>query len=126
VKLAANMGHKLQGFKDDVSALKKALANTISGSGTSKPKLSKPKTFDGVQSSKELENFLWDMEQYFSVAKIDRGGQMNIIVMYLMGDAKLWWRTRIKEDLNVGHPKIETWERLKQELKEQFLLNNTS
>jgi hypothetical protein len=28
-------------------------------------------------------------------------------MMYLMGDAKLWWRTRTKEDLSVGHPKIE-------------------
>jgi hypothetical protein len=46
--------------------------------------------------------------------------------MYLSGDAKLWWRTRIKEDLNAGRPKIETWDRLKQELKEQFLPNNTS
>jgi hypothetical protein len=26
----------------------------------------------------------------------------------------------------MGHPKIETWDCLKQELKEQFLTNNTS
>jgi len=38
--------------------------------------------------------------------------------MYLGGDVKLWWRTRIKEDLSVGCPKIETWDHLKQELKE--------
>nr|TKS14806.1 hypothetical protein D5086_0000039750 [Populus alba] len=46
--------------------------------------------------------------------------------MYLSGDAKLWWRTRIKDDLSARCPKIETWERLKKELKEQFLPNNTS
>ena len=46
--------------------------------------------------------------------------------MYLSGDAKLWWRTRIKDDLSAGRPKIEYWERLKKELKEQFLPNNTS
>jgi hypothetical protein len=40
------------------------------------------------------------------------------MTMYLYGDAKLWWRTRIKDDLTAGHPKIETWDRLKQELKE--------
>jgi len=33
---------------------------------------------------------------------------------------------RTKEDLNAGCSKIETWDRLKQELKKQFLLNNTS
>nr|TKR74271.1 hypothetical protein D5086_0000296720 [Populus alba] len=46
--------------------------------------------------------------------------------MYLSGDVKLWCRNRIKDDLSAGHPKIETWERLKKELKEQFLPNNTS
>jgi hypothetical protein len=33
---------------------------------------------------------------------------------------------RTKKNLSVGHPKIETWDRLKQEMKEQFLPNNTS
>jgi hypothetical protein len=46
-------------------------------------------------------------------------------VMYLSGDAKLWWRTRTKEDLNAGRPKVETWESLKRELEEKFLPNNT-
>jgi len=66
------------------------------------------------------------MEQYFGVARIGADKQINITSMYLSGDAKLWWRTRIKDDLNDGRPQIETWDRLKQELKEQFLPNNTS
>ena len=33
---------------------------------------------------------------------------------------------RTKGDLNIGRPKIEMWKSLKQELKEQFLMNNTS
>nr|TKS05961.1 hypothetical protein D5086_0000127890 [Populus alba] len=66
------------------------------------------------------------MEQYFSVARIGATEQVDLTVMYLTGDAKLWWRTRTKDDLSAGRPKIETWERLKKELKEQFLPNNTS
>nr|TKR85092.1 hypothetical protein D5086_0000251200 [Populus alba] len=66
------------------------------------------------------------MEQYFSVARIGVAEQVDLTVMYLTGDAKLWWRTRTKDDLSAGRPKIETWERLKKELKEQFLPNNTS
>jgi len=58
------------------------------------------------------------MEQYFEVARIGADEQVNITTMYMYGDAKLWWRTRIKDDLNAGHPKIETWDHLKQELKE--------
>jgi hypothetical protein len=66
------------------------------------------------------------MEQYFSVARIDVVEQVDLTVMYLTGDAKVWWRIRTKKDLSAGCPKIETWDRLKQELKEQFLSNNTS
>ena len=44
--------------------------------------------------------------------------------MYLMGDAKLWWRTRVREDLKAGKPQVVEWETLKRELKDQFLLTN--
>ena len=126
VELAAESGRKWQAVEEEISVLKKAVANAAVGVGSSKPKVPEPKTFAGARSSKDLENFLWDMEHYFSVAKIGVDGQVDIAVMYLSGDAKLWWRTRTKEDLNAGRPKVETWESLKRELKEQFLPNNTS
>jgi len=89
--------------------------------------VSELKSFSRATSYNELENFLWDMEQYFSVEKISVVKQMNLTVMYLRGNVKLWWRTRIKEDFSVRCPKInETWDHLKQELKELFLSNNTS
>ncbi|KAK0596346.1 hypothetical protein LWI29_014804 [Acer saccharum] len=46
--------------------------------------------------------------------------------MYLGGDVKLWWRTRLMDDLSAGRPKIDKWESLKKELKDQFLPCNTS
>jgi len=121
VELAAEMSRKLQAVDADLAVLKQAAAAASGGAGSSKPKVPEPKPFDGVQSSKELENFLWDIDQYFSVEKIRLAEQVNITVMYLTGDAKLWWQTRSKEDLNAGRPKVETWETLKRELKEQFL-----
>ena len=66
------------------------------------------------------------MEQYFSVSKIDVGEQVDIIVMCLTGDVKLQWRTRVKDDLNVGQLRNDTQKHLKQELKEQFMVNKTS
>jgi hypothetical protein len=71
------------------------------------------KSFSRATSYNELENFLWDMEQYFNVVKISVVKQMNFTVMYLRGNVKFWWRTRIKEDFIVGCPKIETWDHLK-------------
>lgn len=41
--------------------------------------------------------------------------------MYLTGDAKLWWRTRIEDDVNAGRPAISTWDRLQKELKVVYL-----
>ncbi|KAG6478500.1 hypothetical protein ZIOFF_061943 [Zingiber officinale] len=85
-----------------------------------------PKSFGGTRSAKELENFLWDMEQYFVAAKVPETEKVTISSMYLIGDAKLWWRTRMVDDANAGRQKIDTWDRLKKEMKDQFLLDNTS
>ncbi|KAG6515103.1 hypothetical protein ZIOFF_025488 [Zingiber officinale] len=86
----------------------------------------KPKSFGGTRSAKELENFLWDMEQYFVAAKVPETEKVTISSMYLIGDAKLWWRTRMVDDANAGRQKIDTWDRLKKEMKDQFLPGNTS
>ena len=66
------------------------------------------------------------MEQYFIAAQISVGKQVVITTMYLTGDAKLWWRTRSSDDAAAGRPKIERWEILKKELKDQFLHTNTT
>ena len=51
---------------------------------------------------------------------------MKITIKYLTGNAKLWWRTKSSNDTTVGRPKIEMWEILKKELKDQFLPTNTA
>ncbi|KAG6514417.1 hypothetical protein ZIOFF_024772 [Zingiber officinale] len=50
--------------------------------------------------------------------------KVTISSMYLGGDAKLWWRTRMVDDVDAGREKIDTWARLKKELKAQFLPGN--
>ena len=66
------------------------------------------------------------MEQYFIAARIPVGEQVAITTMYLIGDAKLWWRTRTSEDVATGRPKIDSWKILKKELNDQFLPTNTT
>ncbi|KAH0982200.1 hypothetical protein GBA52_009377 [Prunus armeniaca] len=46
--------------------------------------------------------------------------------MYLVGDAKLWWRTRAQEVSSGGKPDIEEWVVLKKELRAQFLPCNAA
>ena len=47
------------------------------------------KPFSGAWNAKDLENFLWDIEQYFVADRIPVGEQVMITTMYLSGDAKL-------------------------------------
>ncbi|XP_072980653.1 uncharacterized protein [Typha angustifolia] len=80
--------------------------------------------YKGVRDAKELENFLFDVEQYFRVVRPDsKETKVTFATMYLDGDAKLWWRTHY-EDIQGGRCNINTWEDLKRELKVQFLPEN--
>ena len=50
------------------------------------------------RDAKELENFLFNIEQYFRVVKPDSEEEkVNMTTMYLSGDAKLWWRIKYNE-----------------------------
>ncbi|KAG6507273.1 hypothetical protein ZIOFF_032615 [Zingiber officinale] len=89
-------------------------------------KVPEPKAYGGARSAKELKNYLWDMEQYFLAARVLETEKVTISSMYLGGDAKLWWRTRMVDDVDAGREKIDTWARLKKELKVQFLPGNVS
>ena len=79
---------------------------------SSKVKIPEPKAFSGARSAKELENFIWDMELYFTAARVPDADKLNITTMYLTGDAKLWWRTRNADDVSAGLPRIDTWGKL--------------
>lgn len=54
-----------------------------------KVKVPNPKSFDVTQSAKELENFYWDMEQYFIAFCEPKDKKVMIACMCLAGDAKL-------------------------------------
>ena len=118
----------LQTLQEDVAVLKKAVLRTSPRTTDAAPKVivPEPKGFDGTRSAKELENFLWDMDQFFRAAQVADEEKVSITGMYLMGDAKLWWRTRLEGDDESGRPQISTWETLKRELKEQFLPTNAA
>lgn len=96
ISLAAETSDRLEVAEEAIAILKKAVANIFVGTCISKPKVLELKPFDRVRSSKEFKNFFWDIEQYFSGAKISLNEQVNIVMMYLTGDAKLWWRTKSK------------------------------
>ena len=74
----------------------------VSSSSVDKGKRAKvpePKRFEGARDAKELENFLFDMEQYFRAVRTDsEKDKVAMVAMYLAGDAKLWWRSKFVDD----------------------------
>ncbi|RVX04754.1 Retrovirus-related Pol polyprotein from transposon 297 [Vitis vinifera] len=114
-----------QSHGEDVAVLKKAvLQGSSSGPETrSKVRVPELKGFNINKNVKELENFLWDIEQFFKAAHILDGEKVSITSMYLTGDAKLWWRTRMEDDAKSGMPQITTWETLKKKLKDQLFFH---
>ncbi|KAL0301978.1 UNVERIFIED_CONTAM: hypothetical protein Sradi_6474600 [Sesamum radiatum] len=117
---------RVDGIQAEVNLLKCAVSWDEDRTPMSKVKVPDPKPFGGARSAKELENFLWDMEKYFQTARIPEAEKVSITSMYLTGDAKLWWRTRPSDEASANQDKIETWDVLKKELKDQFLPCNTS
>lgn len=57
------------------------------------------------------------MEQYLLAAHIPDREKVMIISMYLIGDAKLWWQTRLQDDEHANKLHIETCKSLKKNLK---------
>jgi hypothetical protein len=90
ISLAKESSEQMEAVEETITILKQAITNTPIGVSTYKPKVSEPKSFGGARSSKELENFLWDMEQYFSVAKIGIAEQVDLTMMYFTVDARFW------------------------------------
>ena len=86
--LSKTLKEKLSGVELKISLVKKA--SSAHGTNFShKVKVPEPKSFGRARSAKELENFLWDMEQYFKVARIWNDEKVLITSMYLSKDAKL-------------------------------------
>ncbi|KAK2996107.1 hypothetical protein RJ639_029454 [Escallonia herrerae] len=119
---------KFQELQDRVELLSRAVVNTPAGGAehSSRPRVPEPKSYGGARDAKELEIFLFDIEQYFRAIRIDsEATKVSMAAMYLVGDAKLWWRKKYAE-IEDGSCVINTWEILKRELKSQFFPENTA
>lgn len=75
----------------EIALLKRTIVNPASTSSqgeafgvpTSKLKMPKSKKFEGTQCAKEVENFLWDMEAYFTHTMVKSTEKVSMTSMYL-------------------------------------------
>lgn len=119
----------VQGKADEAlekcATLTRAVGRDALGVGAAKIKPPKPRDYSGARDAKEVDNFLFDMEQYFRICQLSDDQKVDTAIMYLSEDAKLWWRTK-HADIEAGRIKIDTWAEFKEELKEQFYPVNTA
>ncbi|KAA0039111.1 uncharacterized protein E6C27_scaffold84G002140 [Cucumis melo var. makuwa] len=90
----------------------------------SKVKIPEPKPFCGARDAKALENYIFNLEQYFKATNtVTEEAKVTLATMHLSEDAKLWWRSR-DVDIQEGRCTIDTWDALKRELRSQFFPEN--
>ncbi|KAL0409134.1 UNVERIFIED_CONTAM: hypothetical protein Sradi_1847800 [Sesamum radiatum] len=87
-------------------------------------RIPEPKAYGGARDAKEVENFLFDMEQYILAANVvDEARKVSTATMYLTGDAKLWWRTKYAE-IQANQVRLDTWDLLREAIRVQFFPEN--
>ncbi|TYK09013.1 senescence-specific cysteine protease sag39 [Cucumis melo var. makuwa] len=74
----------------------RVMANQAPAGGAilvSRVKILKPKPFCGPRDAKVLENYIFDLEQYFKATNtVTEEAKVTLATMHLSEDAKLWWR----------------------------------
>ena len=80
----------------------------------------KPNPFSGSRIAKDVDNFLWSLDQYFLAKGVTVESQkVNTAGMYLSDFALVWWRGR-SERAAQGGAAIDTWAVFKEEFRKQF------
>ncbi|KAI9193973.1 hypothetical protein LWI28_001930 [Acer negundo] len=90
---------------DEIGVLRRALNNSPNHrdeGSVSRIKVPKPKHFQGSKNAKELENFLWDMEQYFKAARIPDGEQKELKDQFLPCNTSWLARESLKKLKQTG------------------------
>ncbi|KAK2999085.1 hypothetical protein RJ639_023981 [Escallonia herrerae] len=102
---------------DQVELFSRVVVNTPAGGmeHSSRPRVPEPKSYGGACDAKELEKFLFDVEQYFRAIKVDsKETKVSMATMCLVGDAKFWWRKKYAEIEDGSytlllHGRVKTW-----------------
>lgn len=83
-----------------------------------------PSQYSGNRNSKEVENFIFGIDEYFLAVEIPtEQRKVSTAASYLMDDARVWWRNK-RMEMDKGLITIDSWEALKEELRKAFLPAN--
>ena len=105
-------------LKRELSACKATIGGgVLSVMPTHRIDMPKLKDFKGTRLIKDVDNFLWGIEQYFRVMGImEDATRVNTTSMYLVDIALLWWRHKCNEMKPEGAT-ITIWEEFQREFR---------
>ncbi|KAL0282361.1 UNVERIFIED_CONTAM: hypothetical protein Sangu_2955000 [Sesamum angustifolium] len=122
----ADIRREMEQMSIQIGLLQRAVSNVpaVAPDAGARLRIPEPKAYSGARDAKEVENFLFDMEQYFLAANVeDEARKVSTATMYLTGDAKLWWRTKYAE-IQANQVRLDTWALLREAIREQFFPEN--
>ncbi|KAL0414376.1 UNVERIFIED_CONTAM: hypothetical protein Sradi_1639300 [Sesamum radiatum] len=122
----ADMQREMEQMSIQIGLLQRAVSNApvVVHDVGARLRIPEPKAYGGARDAKEVENFLFDMEQYFLAANmVDEARKASTATMYLMGDAKLWWCTKYAE-IQANQVRLDTWDLLREAIRVQFFPEN--
>ena len=65
---------------------------------SSKVDVPRSKAYNGSRNMKEVDNFLWSLEQYFKALGVTEDAKkIDSAALYLMDTAMVWWRRRYSD-----------------------------
>ncbi|KAL0417151.1 UNVERIFIED_CONTAM: hypothetical protein Slati_3547000 [Sesamum latifolium] len=122
----ADMRRDMEQMSIQIGLLQRAVSNSpvVAHDVGARLRIPELKAYSGARDAKEVENFLFDMEQYFLAANVeDEARKVSTATMYLTGDAKLWWRTKYSE-IQANQVRLDTWALLREAIRVQFFPEN--
>ncbi|KAL0340044.1 UNVERIFIED_CONTAM: hypothetical protein Sradi_4521200 [Sesamum radiatum] len=115
----ANMRREMEQMSIQIGLLQRVMSNVpaVAHDAGARLRIPEPKDYGGARDAKEVENFLFEMEQYFLAANIeDEARKVSTATMYLTGDAKLWWCTKYAE-IQANQVRLDTWALLREVIR---------
>lgn len=117
----------IEEMHEDLALCKRALAmgaDTSDNVEAKRIEVPKPKSFGGSCNAREVDNFLWGLDQYFGAIGItEEDAKIRTAALYLTDTAMLWWRRR-RGDAEKGTCTITTFDDFTKELKRKFYPEN--
>ncbi|KAL0447552.1 UNVERIFIED_CONTAM: hypothetical protein Slati_1883100 [Sesamum latifolium] len=122
----ADMQRDMEQMSIQIRLLQRAVSNApvVAHDVGARFRIPEPKAYGGARDAKKIENFLFDMEQYFLAANVeDEARKVSTATMYLTGDAKLWWRIKYSE-IQANQVRLDTCALLREAIRVQFFPEN--